>query len=157
MQICGEPGIFGGATATGKESRGTIGESAPGTEQKGTRKAPGNLRKITAAEPACAMLFDMPTPEQQREYTRLSAQLQSIGQRYFKELPHASVSLVLTVNDGKVLVEAYDRLGKKVGDIPNPTTSSAFLSELESAFAQVTLPDENVIAMVSNPIRLSTT
>jgi hypothetical protein len=100
--------------------------------------------------------MDMPTPEQQKEYTRLSAQLQSIGQRHFKELPHASASLVLTVTDGKVLVEAYDRLGKKLGDIPNETTSSAFRSDLESAFAQVTLPDENVVAMVSNPMRVST-
>ena len=97
----------------------------------------------------------MPTPEQQREYARLSTQLQSIGQRYFKELPHATVSLVLTVNGGNVLVEAYDRLGKKIGDIPHEMTSSAFRSELESAFAQVTLPDENVVAMVSNPIKLS--
>jgi hypothetical protein len=65
----------------------------------------------------------MPTPEQQEEYTRLSAQLQLIGQRYFKELPHGSVSLVLTVNQGNVLVEAYDRMGRKLGDIPNQWTS----------------------------------
>jgi hypothetical protein len=99
--------------------------------------------------------MDMPTPEQQREYARLSGQLQSIGQQYFKELPHGSVSLVLTVNQGNVLVEAYDRLGKKLGDVPNPWTTSAFRSELEDAFAQVTLPDENVVATVTNPMRIS--
>jgi hypothetical protein len=54
------------------------------------------------------MLSDMLTPEEQRESARLSTQLQSIGQRYFKELPHGSVSLVLTVNQSNVLVEAYD-------------------------------------------------
>ena len=97
----------------------------------------------------------MLTPEQQTEYTRLSAQLQSIGQRYFKELPHGSVSLVLTVNQGKVLVEAYDRMGRKLGEIPNQWTPSEFRSDLEQAFALVTLPDENITTIVSNPMRLS--
>jgi hypothetical protein len=97
----------------------------------------------------------MPTPEQQDEYTRLSGQLQSIGQRYFKELPHGSVSLVLTLNQGNVLVEAYDRMGRKLGEIPNHWTSSEFRSDLEQAFAQVTLPDENITTTVSNPMRLS--
>jgi hypothetical protein len=101
------------------------------------------------------MLWRMPTPEQQQEYVRLSGQLQSIGQRYFKELPHGSKSLVLTVNQGNVLVEAYDRMGKKLGDIPNAWTSSEFRSELENAFAQVTLPDENITTTVSNPKRAS--
>jgi hypothetical protein len=96
----------------------------------------------------------MPTPEQQREYARLSGQLQSIGQKYFKELPHGSVSLVLTVNQGNVLVEAYDRMGRKLGDIPNNWTSNEFRSELENAFRQVILPDENITTMVSNPMRV---
>ena len=103
----------------------------------------------------CAILSHMPTPEQQKEYTRLSAQLQSIGQRYFKELPHGSMSLVLTVNQGSVLVEAYDRMGRKLGDIPNQWTSNEFRSELETAFAELTLPDENITTTVSNPMRLS--
>ena len=103
----------------------------------------------------CAILSQMLTPEQQNEYTRLSTQLQSIGQRYFKELPHGSVSLVLTVNQGNLLVEAYDRMGRKLGEIPNQWTSSEFRSDLEQAFAQVTLPDENITTIVSNPMRLS--
>ena len=97
----------------------------------------------------------MPTPEQQREYARLSAQLQSIGQKYFKELPHGSVSLVLTVNEGHVLVEAYDRMGRKLGDIPNHWTSDEFRSELENTFGQITLPDENITTMVLNPMKLA--
>jgi len=80
-----------------------------------------------------------------------------MGQRYFKELPHGSVSLVLTVNQGSVLVEAYDRMGRKLGEIPNQWTSSAFRSELENAFGNVTLPDENITTTVSNPMRLSAT
>jgi hypothetical protein len=106
---------------------------------------------------ACAILWHMPTPEQQREYTRLSGQLQFMGQRYFKELPHGTVSLVLTVNEGNVLLEAYDRMGRKLGDIPNRWTSGAFRSELENLFGNVTLPDENITTMVSNPLKLSTT
>ena len=99
----------------------------------------------------------MATPEQQQEYTRLAGQLQSIGQRYFKELPHGSVSLVLTVNQGNVLVEAYDRMGRKLGEVPNQWTSNELRSELEQAFAQVTLPDENITTTVSNPMRASAT
>ena len=90
----------------------------------------------------------MPTPEQQREYTKLSGQLMAIGQRYRRELPEGAVSLALTVNDGKVLVQVYDRVGKPVGIIPNEKTSAAFRSDLERAFAKGTLPDENVISFV---------
>jgi hypothetical protein len=99
----------------------------------------------------------MAAPEQRNAPAELSARLQSIGQRYFSELPHATVSLVLTFFEGHLLVEAYDRMGKKLGDVPNERASSAFLSELQEAFAQVALPaGENVVAMVSNPMRLST-
>jgi hypothetical protein len=97
----------------------------------------------------------MATPEQQQEYSRLAGQLQAIGQKHFKELPHGAVSLVLTLNEGHVLVEAYDRMGRKLGDIPNHWTSEEFRSELETAFAGVTLPDENVTTTVSNPMRAS--
>ena len=96
----------------------------------------------------------MPTPEQQGEYARLSGQLQSIGQKYFKELPHGSASLVLTVNEGHVLVEAYDRIGRKLGDIPNHWTSDEFQSELENTFGQITLSGENITTIVSNPMRI---
>lgn len=90
----------------------------------------------------------MPTPEQQREYTRLSGLLQAIGHRHYKELPKGSASLALTVNDGKVLVEAYDNRGKQIGTVPNATTSKAFCSDLEASFARAKLPDENVVAIL---------
>ena len=80
-----------------------------------------------------------------------------MGERYFKELPHGSVSLVLTVNQGNVLVEAYDRIGRKLGEIPNQWTSVALRSELEDAFGKLALPDENITTVVSNPMRLSAT
>lgn len=90
----------------------------------------------------------MPTPEQQREYTRLSALLQDIGIRYRKELPRGSTSLAVIVNEGKVLVEVYDSNGKTIGKLPNESTSFALRNDLERAFARATLPDENVIALI---------
>ena len=66
----------------------------------------------------------------------------------------APCPLVLTVNQGNVLVEAYDRMGRKLGDIPNNWTSNEFRSELENAFRQVILPDQNITTMVSNPMRV---
>ncbi len=78
----------------------------------------------------------MPTPEQQRQYTRLSGQLQAIGLDYHRELPSGSTSLLLKVSDGEVLVEAYDPHGKMIGTVPNERTSDAFRSDLERAFAQ---------------------
>jgi hypothetical protein len=61
---------------------------------------------------------------------------------------------VLTLNEGHVLVEAYDRMGRKLGDIPNHWTSDEFRSELENTFGQITLPDENITTTVSNPMRV---
>jgi hypothetical protein len=88
----------------------------------------------------------MPSPEQQREYTRLSSQLQRIGLRHMKELPAGAISLSLTITDGKVAVDVYDRMGKKIGTVPNETSSSTLRSELESAFERATLPDDSIIA-----------
>jgi hypothetical protein len=48
-------------------------------------------------------------------------------------------------------------MGRKLGDIPNQWTSSEFRAELEKAFGKVTLPDENITTVVSNPMRVSTT
>jgi hypothetical protein len=79
----------------------------------------------------------MPTPEQRREYTRLSGLLQDIGMRYRKELPRGSKSLAVTVNGGKVLVEVYDIGGKVIGKVPNESTSFALRNDLERAFGNV--------------------
>ena len=65
------------------------------------------------------------------------------------------MSLVLTVNQGNVLVEAYDRMGRKLGDLPNHWTSNEFRLDLEETFGQVILPDENITTMVANPMRAS--
>jgi hypothetical protein len=73
----------------------------------------------------------MPTPEQQREYTRLSGLLQDIGMRYRQELPRESKSLAVTVNNGKVLVEVYDIGGKVIGKVPNESTSFVLRNDLE--------------------------
>ena len=39
------------------------------------------------------------------------------------ELPSGATSLLMKVINGKVLVEVYDRMGKKIGDIPSEKTS----------------------------------
>jgi hypothetical protein len=96
----------------------------------------------------------MPTPAQQKEYWRLSDILIAIGQRYYRELPNGAASLALT-NEGKVSVDVYDKQGKVIGTIPNDTTSSAFRTDLERAFARITLPDENLIVFVSNRTTLT--
>jgi hypothetical protein len=94
----------------------------------------------------------MPTPEQQREYVRLSGLLQAIGMRFYNELPSGSTSLLMKVENGKVLVEAYDQRGKRIGTVPNENTSSAFRATLESTFARTISPDpDGIIAIVSNP------
>jgi hypothetical protein len=63
----------------------------------------------------------MLTPEQRREYVRLSSLLQAVGMRYYKELPSGSCSLLMKVENGKVLVEAYNQIGKPIGTVPSET------------------------------------
>jgi hypothetical protein len=89
-----------------------------------------------------------PTAEQQKQYTRLSGMLQAIGHRHHNELPNGAASLSLNVIDGKVVVEAYDNQGKKIGTAPNDKTSAAFRSELQQ-FLRETLPDpDGVVAIL---------
>jgi hypothetical protein len=90
----------------------------------------------------------MPTPAQQQEYYRLSDILITIVRNHLREVPKGAVSLALTNDGHPVTVEAYDRLGKVIGIIPNDSTSPAFRAELETAFGSVKLPDENLIVFV---------
>jgi hypothetical protein len=92
----------------------------------------------------------MPTPEQQREYTRLSGLLQSIGLRHRGELPKgtASLSLKLTGAGSKIFVEAYDGLGKLIGTVPNETTSGLLRSDLERCFSKETFSDDAIVALI---------
>ncbi|MGC2285325.1 MAG: hypothetical protein WA542_08755 [Candidatus Acidiferrum sp.] len=93
----------------------------------------------------------MPTPEQQREYTRLSGLLQQICMRYSWELPDGTTSVLLTNKVRKVRVEAY-RNSEVIGIIPNENTSTAFAADLTRYFADITSPDpDGVIAIVSSP------
>lgn len=93
----------------------------------------------------------MPTPEQQREYTRLSGLLQQICLHYAQELPSGTTSVLLTNKDRKVRLEAYKN-SDVIGVIPNDKTSPAFTADLTRHFADVTSPDpDGVIAIVSGP------
>lgn len=92
----------------------------------------------------------MPTPEQQREYTRLSGLLQRICMHYAQELPSGTTSVLLTSKDRKVCLEVYKN-SDVIGVIPNDKTSPAFTADLARYFADVTSPDpDGIIAIVSS-------
>jgi hypothetical protein len=110
---------------------------------------------IYSSETQCVIFKNMPTPEQQREYTRLSGLLMAIGQRHYKELPKGTVSLSLTLGGSKIVVEAYDKLGKQIGTVPNETTSSVLRSDLELTFTKETFSDDAIVVIVSNPMIIS--
>jgi hypothetical protein len=89
------------------------------------------------------------SPEQQKEYDRLSGLLQAIGIRHRAELSINATSLLMKVTDGNVLVEVYDRMGKKIGDVPDGKTSSALRDALQQTFQSVVSPDhDGVIAII---------
>ena len=94
------------------------------------------------------MLINMPSQDRQLEYKRLSRLLMAIGQRHYKELPNGTRSLSVRLGYSKIVVEAYDELGKLIGNIPNETTSSALRSDLECAFANETLSDDAIVAII---------
>ena len=91
----------------------------------------------------------MPTPEQQRLYTKLSGQLQAIGLHFYRELPTGAKSLLMKNDGGKVVVEVYDNGGKLVGTVPNERTSTELRTALQSTFADTVSPDpDGVVAIL---------
>ena len=76
----------------------------------------------------------------------------AVAERHSKELPNGTVSLSLMCGI-KPIVEAYDVAGKPIGTIPNDTTSSAFRSDLEGAFAREKFPDVITI-IVANTMKV---
>ncbi len=63
----------------------------------------------------------------------------------------ANVRITATVvdKDGNVLVEVYDRMGKKIGDIPDGKTSSTLRDALQQTFQSAISPDhDGVIAII---------
>lgn len=110
-----------------------------------------SLRAVAAweAEFVKAGLKITPPPERRKEYTRLSRQLQAIGLRYRAELPKGATSLLMKANDGRVLVEVYDKMGKKIGDIPDEKTSPILRDALKQTFQFAISPDhDGVIAII---------
>ena len=109
------------------------------------------LRAVAAwqSEFVKAGLKIVPSPEQQKEYSRLSALLQAIGIRHRAELPSGTTSLLMKVTNGNVRVEVYDRTGMKIGDIPDDRTSSALRDTLRQTFQSAVSPDhDGVIAPI---------
>ena len=112
---------------------------------------PISLRAVAAweAEFVKAGLKIVPPPERQKEYARLSGQLQAIGLRHRAELPSGATSLLMKVTDGSVLVEVYDSMGKKIGDIPDGRTSTALRDALQQTFQLAISPDhDGVVAII---------
>jgi hypothetical protein len=109
------------------------------------------LRAVAAweAEFVKAGMTLTPPPQRQSEYQKLSGWLQGIGMQFKAELPSGATSLLMKVINGKVLVEVYDRMGKKIGDIPNDKTSTEFRNMLQHTFQSSVSPDhDGVIALV---------
>jgi hypothetical protein len=109
------------------------------------------LRAVAAweAEFVKAGMTLVPPPDRRKEYAKLSGQLQALGLHYRAELPRGATSLLMKVNDGKVSVEVYDRMGKKIGDIPNDKTSTALRDALQNTFQYAISPDhDGVIAII---------
>jgi hypothetical protein len=94
----------------------------------------------------------MPIPEQQRLYTQISSQLLAIGAQYFSELPEGASSLHMKRKNGKVQVQVYEKYGKLIGTVRNDSSSIAFRTALENAFAKIEFPDPNgVVATFPEP------
>jgi hypothetical protein len=85
----------------------------------------------------------VPPPERKKEYARLSGLLQAIGLGYRAELPSGATSLLMKVNDGKVQVEVYDMMGKKIGLIPDDKTSTALRDALQNTLQSAISPDHD--------------
>src|SRR5271156_1473148 len=100
----------------------------------------------------------MPTPEQQKEYWRLSDKLLAVAHRHLAELPKATVPLSLRLNPGgKRVVECFEKSGKQIGTVPSDTTSSAFGSDLERTFEKETFSLDAIIVIISNPMTVTPT
>jgi hypothetical protein len=89
-----------------------------------------------------------PPPDRQKEYGRLSGMLQGIGMRFKSEFPNGTTSLLMKTTDGKVTVEAYDRTGQKIGDIPNDKTSPALRESLQRTFEHQVSPDHDGVTAI---------
>jgi len=91
----------------------------------------------------------MPTPQVQRQYTRLSAQLQQICVRHKRELPQGTRSVCLTKSSGTHRLEVYDGYGKSLGTFPQSETSTRFAEDLAHTFGNVNFPNpDGILAMI---------
>jgi hypothetical protein len=85
-----------------------------------------------------------PTPEEQRQYTKLSAALQQLGYSFSRELPAATASLHLHSVDGQPRLDAYDRAGKIIATLPTEQTPKPLRDAIER-LARENCPDPDGI------------
>ena len=86
----------------------------------------------------------MPTPEEQRQYTRLSTELQRIGHAVSGDLPAGTASLRLHSIDGNPYLDAYNRAGKIVATLRTDQMPEALREPIER-LAQQNCPDPDGI------------
>jgi hypothetical protein len=86
----------------------------------------------------------MPTPEEQRQCTNLSAALQQLGHSFSGELPAATASLHLHFVDGQPRLDAYDRAGKISATLPTEQTPKHLRDAIER-LARENCPDPDGI------------
>jgi hypothetical protein len=109
-----------------------------------------SLRAVAAweAEFIKAGFKIVPPPERQKQYARLSGLLQAIGMRFRTELPTGAASLQLKLNDGSFLLEAYDSMGMKVGEISQAQASIGLREALQQAFHGAVSPDHDGVVAI---------
>ncbi len=109
-----------------------------------------SLRAVAAweAEFVKAGLTIVPPPERQKEYARLSGLLQAIGMHFRAELPTGATSLLLNLNDRSFLIEAYDRMGMKIGEISQAKASIGLWDALQQAFHGAVSPDHDGVVAI---------
>lgn len=86
----------------------------------------------------------MPTPEEQRQYRKLSTALQQLGHSFSRELPSATASLHLQSVDGQPRLDAYDRAGKIIATLPIEQTPKPLRDAIER-LAREDCPDPDGI------------
>ncbi len=109
-----------------------------------------SLRAVAAweAEFVKAGLKIVPPTERQKEYARLSGLLQAIGMRFRAELPTGATSLLLNLNDCSFLIEAYDGMGMKIGEISQAKASIGLWDALQQAFHGAVSPDHDGVVAI---------
>ena len=90
----------------------------------------------------------MPTPEQQRAYSKLSEELQQIAKEYRVELPPNAASLHLHRPIDHPQLDVYDKAGKWIGQFPNSDTTVPFREAIEHLGSKECPDPDGIVAPI---------